>query len=124
MKIPAMMFYPADWRKDLAVQSLSFHDRGVWFEMLCLMHESEQRGKLIIGGSPAPSDLVARLLGLSRQDYEATLKRLLTASVADRDDDGAIINRRMVRDEKIRLTRSECGRKGGNPHLVKQTVIQ
>ena len=43
-KLPALQFYPGDWRKDLGVQSLSFHDRGVWFEMLMLMHDSENRG--------------------------------------------------------------------------------
>lgn len=51
MKLPAFQFYPGDWRKDPGVQSLSFHDRGVWHEMLCLMHESEERGKLTLNGS-------------------------------------------------------------------------
>lgn len=124
-KIPAMQFYPADWRKDLAVQSLSYHDRGVWFEMLCLMHESEQRGKLIVGGKPAQNDLVARLLGLSRQDYETTLKRLMESGVPSVcETTGAVMCRRMVRDEEIRLTRRRSGQMGGNPVLVKQKVNQ
>ena len=49
-KLPAMQFYPGDWRKDIGVQSLSFHDRGVWFEMLMLMHGSERRGVLVLNG--------------------------------------------------------------------------
>jgi hypothetical protein len=40
-KLPALQWYPADWRKDPGVQALSLHDRMVWFEMLMLMHESE-----------------------------------------------------------------------------------
>ena len=32
-KIPAFQFYPADWRKDPGVQSLSYNDRGIWIEI-------------------------------------------------------------------------------------------
>ena len=66
-KLPALQFYPGDWRRDVGVQSLSFHDRGVWFEMVMLMHGSEVRGKLILNGKPIPEDALCRLLGLDNQ---------------------------------------------------------
>ena len=120
-KLPAIQFYPGDWRKDVGVQSLSFHDRGVWFEMLMLMHESEQRGLLILNSQPMNDDAVARLLGLNKQTLVKTLDRLLSSGVASRDEQtGALMCRRMVRDEHVRCVRTEAGKQGGNPNLVKQ----
>lgn len=121
MKMPAMQFYPADWRKDLAVQALGYHDRGVWFEMLCLMHESSERGVLLLNGVPMAEDVLARLLGLDNQTLNQTLATLLTYGVAKRRlTDNAIFSKRMVDDEKLCKIRREAGRQGGNPALLKQ----
>lgn len=122
MKLPALQFYPGDWRKDPGVQSLNYFDRGVWFEILCLMHESSERGKLLLNGQPMPDDALATILGLDKQILTTTLNTLLTYGVASRDEEtGAIINRRMVKDEHLRFVRAEAGKKGGNPVLVKQS---
>lgn len=121
MKMPALQFYPGDWRKDLAVQSLNYHDRGVWFEMLCLMHESSERGVLLLNGVPMPEEGIARLLGLDNQTFNQTLSTLLTYGVARRrETDNAIFNKRMVEDEVLCQKRREAGKLGGNPLLVKQ----
>lgn len=121
MKLPSFQFYPGDWRKDPGIQSLTFHDRGVWFEILLIMHESSERGKLLLNGIPMPDEMLARLLGLDKQILTNTLTTLLTYGVASRDpESGALVSRRMVRDEEIRKTRSECGKLGGNPGLLKQ----
>jgi hypothetical protein len=120
-KLPAMQWYPGDWRKDIAVQSLSFHDRGVWFEMLMIMHDSEQRGKLMLNGRAMADEQIARAVGLDNQTFNQTLTTLLGSGVAERDTEtGAIANRRMVRDEHIRQIRTEAGSKGGNPVLLNQ----
>ncbi len=120
-KLPAFQFYPGDWRKDVGVQSLSFHDRGVWWEMLCLMHESERRGVLVLNGHPISDDCLGRLLGLDKQILNTTLTTLLTSGVASRDEEtGAIYSRRMVRDENLRKVRTMAGSKGGNPVLLNQ----
>lgn len=121
MKLPAIQFYPADWRKDPGVQSLDYFDRGVWFEILCLMHESPERGKLLLNGQPMPDEALARVLGLDNQILTKVLTTLLTYGVASRDEDtGALMSRRMVRDEMIRQVRTEAGKKGGNPALLNQ----
>lgn len=120
-KLPSLQFYPGDWRKDPGVQALSFHDRGVWFEILCLMHESDQRGKLLLNGLAMPDEALARLLGLDNQNLTTTLSTLLTYGVASRDEEtGALICRRMVRDENLRQIRRTSGLMGGNPALLKQ----
>lgn len=127
-KLPAIQFYPGDWRKDPGVQALSFHDRGVWFEIILLMHESDERGKLLLNGKPMPESALARLLGLDNQNLTTTLTTLLEFGVASRcEETGAIVCRRMLRDENLRNIRKEAGKKGGNPVLVKQkatTVVK
>jgi hypothetical protein len=125
VKLPALQFYPGDWRKDPGVQSLNYFDRGVWFEILCLMHESSERGKLLLNSQPMPDDALATILGLDKQILTTTLNTLLTYGVASRDEEtGALINRRMVKDEILRQVRTEAGKKGGNPVLVKQRATK
>ena len=116
-----MQFYPADWRKDLAVQTLNYFDRGVWFEMICLMHESSERGVLLLNNLPMTDSMIGRALGLDNQIFNQTLSTLITYGVAKRrQSDGAIYNKRMVDDEKICQIRREAGKKGGNPILLNQ----
>ena len=121
-KLPALQFYPGDWFRDMGVQSLSFHDRGVWFHMLLMMHGSERRGVLVLNGRAMSVEMIARTIGLDIQTFEQTLTNLLDAGVASTEPEtGAIMNRRMVRDENLRKVRAKAGLMGGNPALVKQS---
>lgn len=115
-KLPALQFYPGDWKKDMGVQSLSFHDRAVWFEMLLLMHESEERGRLVLNGRAMPTPILARILGIEISTLESALKAILDYGVAG-EDEGVIFCRRMVRDEEKRTSQSSAGKLGGNPAL-------
>lgn len=125
MKMPAFQFYPADWRKDPGVQSLDYETRGIWFEILCIMHESDDRGKLLLNGSPMPEDALGRMLGLDNQILTNALTKLLTYGVVGRcEHSGALVSRRMVRDENLRKIRQECGKRGGNPLLLNQNSNQ
>ncbi len=112
-KLPAIQWYPGDWRKDPGVQSSDYHHRGVWFEVLMLMWESEDRGRLKLNGRPMPDSAIARLLGLPADEWVQVRATLLEYGVASEDDDGALISRRMVRDELKRRQKVEAGRKGG-----------
>lgn len=119
-KLPALQFYPGDWKKDLGIQSLDFFDRHVWFEMLLLMHESEERGVLVINGKPVTEEMLARMLGLDKQILSKSLENIKNAGVCGVREDGAIFSRRMVRDEDIRSKRIKAGSMGGSPVLLKQ----
>lgn len=44
MKRPSFQFYPADWRKDANLRRCSPAARGVWMDLLCILHDSEQYG--------------------------------------------------------------------------------
>lgn len=119
-KLPYLHFYPGDWTKDPGVQALGFFERGVWFEIILMMHESTERGALLLNHKPMPQDALAKLLGLDNQTLTKTISTLIDYGVASFREDGALINRRMIRDEEVRKTRKECGSKGGNPALLKQ----
>jgi hypothetical protein len=113
-KAPSFQFYPGDWRKDTAVQALDYRERGIWFEMLLLMHESPRKGYLYLNGKPASDEAVARMLGLAVEDYRRSLDILLEYGAARRDRrSGAIYNKRMTEDERIRRTKKTAGQRGG-----------
>lgn len=127
-KRPSFQFYPADWRKDPALRACSLAARGLWVEMLALMHECEPYGHLRIGGSPVTDTTqVARLVGESPDVVATLLAELEQFAVFSRLDDGTIYSRRMVRDEHVRAARAAGGmmslenpnvprRKKGAPH--------
>ena len=120
MKRPAFQFYPADWRKDPALSSCSLAARGLWIELMCIAHESDEYGHLSINGKPMLTPQLARLVGESPAIIGKLLTELKEAGVFSLDERGCIFSRRMVKDERIRNIRSESGRLGGNPNLLKQ----
>jgi hypothetical protein len=124
VKRPAFQFYPADWRKDSALQSCGMAARGLWHEMMCIMHECVPYGHLAINGQPMSSAQLSRLVGEAERNVTKWLAELKAADVYSVTDDGVIYSRRMVKDEQLRNTRSEAGRLGGNPILLNQKVNQ
>lgn len=110
-----MQFYTGDWQKSADVQSLPYSERGIWFEMLCFMHNSPQRGELVHStGKAMADDEVARLLGLTKQDFTNSLALLLRTGVTERNEDGALINRRMVREREKKEAKSRAGKIGAS----------
>src|SRR3972149_5453318 len=127
-KLPSLQFYPADWRKDMAVQSLNYEQKGIWFEILCLMHESEERGKLILNGKSMSLEALAKLLGLQEDKIKVEIKVLIERCVCKvekvNENLEIIYNKRMVEDDKKYRTFikkcSKAGKKGkGNPCFKK-----
>lgn len=117
MKNPWLKFFPADWRADPRVRMCSLAARGLWFEMLCVMHESSPYGHLLIGGkSPADAQL-AVLAGTDAHEISSLLSELEGHHVFSRTKEGVIYSRRMIRDEKRASLARKNGRRGGNPAL-------
>ena len=44
MKRPAFQFYPADWRNNAKLRRCSEAARGVWMDVLCVLHDSDEYG--------------------------------------------------------------------------------
>ena len=113
VKRPAFQFYPADWRKDAALQSCSLAAQGLWMNALCIAHECEPYGHLTINGQPMTVAQLGRLVGATAREAQALVDELLVAGAASRLPDGTLFSRRMVRDEEVRAKRA-AGGVGGN----------
>ena len=128
MKRPAFQFYPADWRNDAGLKLCSLSARGLWIEMICIMHAAEPYGHLCAAGRPLDTRDLSKLVGESERDVKKWLDELVRNNVCS-SEEGAIISRRMVRDESLRERRAaggeagsefghlgaEHGKKGGRP---------
>ncbi len=118
MKRPAFQFYPADWRKDVELQSCSMAAQGLWINLMCVMHECEPYGHAAINGRAMTAAQIGRQVGLTAAEAEALLSELLDAGVAKREGEGPIYSKRMVSDERVRNARAEGG-KSGAEHGIK-----
>jgi hypothetical protein len=107
MKNPWMKFYPSDWRADPALRSCSIAARGLWIEMLAIMHDAEPYGSLLVNGQRIDKKRLAALAGVPERDCSTLLLELEVVGVFSRDEDGTIYSRRMRRD----AIRSEEGRR-------------
>lgn len=123
MKRPSFQFYPSDWLRNTALRTCSTGARGLWIDMICFMHEGEPYGYLKVGDKVILPSNLARMVGETLEVVEGWLSELSTAGVYEKDDDGSIFSRRMIRDENIRNTRAAGGSKGGNPALIKTSKV-
>jgi len=116
-KVPAIQFYTSDWLSDPGVRMLTYEERGVWLEMLCYMNKSPERGCLVFHGKPMANANVIAMLLLSQENGTRILERLESLEIFTRREDGAIMSRRMVRDEakrsEVSRKRAKAGRTGG-----------
>jgi len=118
MKLPAFQFYPGDWLKDPNLRRCTHAAKGVWIDLLCLMHESEERGVLVTSQRAWSDDEIALAVGGDNATTLACLQELTLKGVANRRTDGALYSKRLVRDEHKRALCKEAGKKGGNPKIT------
>lgn len=107
MSAPWIKFYPRDWRGDHALRVVSLAARGLWMEMLCVMHEASPYGHLMVADQPVKADALARIVGFSVEEVQALLVELSAAGVFRRTRGDVIYSKRMTDDHK----RSIEGRK-------------
>lgn len=120
MKNPFLKFYPTDWRSDPALRMCSPAARGVWIDMICLMHEATPYGHLLVNGRCPTDAQIAVLLGLPPDQFSEIQGELEAAGVFSRTKDGVIYSRKMTRMAKKSATARRNGRKGGNPRLSEE----
>ena len=104
---PWIKFYPRDWRGDQALRLVSLQARGLWMEMLCVMHEATPYGHLTVNGQPVGDADLARLVGATVAEVQALLVELRAAGVCRQTRGGVIYSKRLIADDK----RSKEGRK-------------
>ena len=121
MSNPWIKFYTGDWRSDPALRMCSMAARGLWIEMICLMHEATPYGHLLVKGHSPTETQLAVLAGAPSDQIAAMLGELEQAGVFSRTRAGVIYSRKMTSMSKKAATARNNGRKGGNPNLSKQT---
>ncbi len=121
MADPWFKFYPTDWRSDPALRMCSLAARGLWVEMLCVMHEAHPYGHLLVNGHSPTDAQIGVLVGAPPSQITAMLGELDMAGVFSRTRSGVIYSRKMTRMIKKAATARNNGRKGGNPKLRKET---
>jgi DNA-binding transcriptional MocR family regulator len=114
---PWIKFYPSDWRADPALRMCSMGARGLWMEMLCIMHEAKPQGSLLVNGKQISLRQLASLCGCDLSEVESHLSELESAGVFSREEDGTIYSRRLRRDIEKAIKNKENGKLGGNPNL-------
>jgi 5-methylcytosine-specific restriction endonuclease McrA len=97
---PWMKFYPADWRADAMLRLCSIAARGLWAEMMCIMHAATPYGSLLVNERRIDKRQLAGLAGVSEKECCALLFELEGNGVFSRDEDGTIYSRRMRRDHE------------------------
>jgi hypothetical protein len=126
MKLPFMKFFPRDWMGDEALRLCSLPARGLWIDLLCLMHSSPRRGYLqTANGLPLPLEQIARMTGCSTDEVTRLLQELKDSGTCDCTEHGMIFSRRIVREESKRAKCSDAGKKGGgNPYALKDLTFK
>lgn len=117
MADPWLKFFPTDWRADPALRMCSPAARGVWIDLICLMHEATPYGHLLVNGHCPTDAQIAVLLGTTPEQLSEYIGELEQAGVFSRTKDSVIYSRKMTRLAKKAATARKNGRKGGNPSL-------
>ena len=110
------------WRADPGLRMVSLAARGLWADLLAVMHECEPYGHLVINGRVPSTKQIASIVGMTSEREVATcLEELRTNGVFSVTEEGMIFSRRLKRDREAREAGQFYGAQGGNPSLTKKS---
>ena len=115
---PWLKFYPSDWRSDPKLRMCSVAARGLWIELIAIMHEAEPYGHLLINGNAPTERQIAGLCGCTERQAKEWMAELKDAGVYSLTDNLVVYSRRMVRDREKEEQDKANGKSGGNPSLM------
>lgn len=124
MTEPWLKFFTSDWRADPRLRMCSPAARGMWIEMICLMHEAMPYGHLLIHGQSPNEAQLASLTGIQIAEVPDLVAELERAGVFSRTREGVIYSRKLVRMASRSAKARKNGKKGGNPSLGNKTENQ
>lgn len=117
---PYLPLYVQDFMTDEKLAECSAKANGVFIRLMCLMHKSDEYGKILLKQKDKQSDnqienFASKIAKHFPYDYTTTfngLSELINENVLVIDGD-CLYQRRMVKDAKISDIRSKSGSKGG-----------
>lgn len=132
MKRPSFQFYPGDWQRNANLRRCSPAARGVWMDIMCLMHDSDEYGVLrwplkeIAQAAGAAISNVRELVdkAVLKGIDKGTCEPFVYTPRSGRKDGEPVplvpaqpgpiwYSSRMVKDEYVRTIRGESSRFGG-----------
>jgi hypothetical protein len=114
-KMPYLKLFIGDLKKERTFTCLSLAAKGLWLEMLFIMHDSEPRGFLRLSMAQ-----LSRTVGAPEKEVLACIREMEQVGTFSRDEEKVIFNRRMVRESGISEVRSVAGAAGVAARLNKQ----
>lgn len=126
---PYIPLYVMDFLTDEKLNECSALATGVCIKVMCLMHKSNDYGKIFLKQKDKGDNSVLLNFSnkLSRQlpwdigTIENGLEELVNEDVMQIDGD-YLIQKRMVKDNKLSLTRAKSGKKGGKKKRIPQNA--
>jgi hypothetical protein len=131
LKRPSFQFYPADWQANSNLRRCSHAEKGVWVDLLCLLHDQPEYGVLrwqLKEIAQAVGCAVGVLRGIVAKnvfkghDIQITEPFIYVPRSGRRDGEPVVLvpaqvgpiwySSRMVRDEYVRTIRGESTRFG------------
>jgi hypothetical protein len=123
---PYLPLYVEDFLTDEKLVFCSAATTGVYIRLMCIMHKSEEYGKILLKQKfkQSPSNLknfASQLAVQMPYDYQTILFALeeLVCTKVLQEEPCAISQRRMVKDNAISEKRTLSGKKGGEKSLGK-----
>lgn len=112
-KQPAFQFYPGDWLKDPELRRCSIAARGLWIDVLCLMHQMPTRGVLRTetGAAWSLDDVACAVQGAT---IELVNELVAKGVMKQAKRSGALYSKRMVREYRQSRWKARAGAAGGS----------
>jgi hypothetical protein len=131
---PYLPLYVDDFLSDEKLVFCSAAATGVYIRLMCLMHKSEEYGKILLKQKFKQTtkqdesnlkNFASQLAVQMPYDYQTILFALeeLVGSKVLQEEPCAISQRRMVKDNEISEKRAEAGKKGGEKTLGKKPKV-
>lgn len=128
---PYLPLYVQDFASDEKLAECSAESTGVYIRLMCLMHKSEEYGVILLKQNDKQKSStclnfatkLARHFPYSVEVIERSLDELVANGVVTMEDD-RLIQKRMVKDNRISLSRSAAGKKGGDKTTFAQAKKQ
>ena len=116
---PYIPFYVQDFLTDEKLTECSASATGIYIRIMCLMHKSEHYGKILLKQKHKQTGkqisdfakVFAKVLPYPESEILLGLEELVSENVLILDGD-FLIQKRMVRDNEISVSRSEAGKNG------------
>jgi len=134
---PYLPLYVQDFMTDEKLRECSAESVGVYIFLMCLMHKSDEYGKIILtdkyfclskssskiqAGASDFASMFVKHLPFSHEVIERSLEELLHEKVIHIEGN-VLIQKRMVRDAQISTVRAYAGKKGGKNRLKNDDIF-